>query len=73
VIARRHGLVRIGPTPDFFEGLLLGSGDMTCALPCVPMPWASTLAGTTFEVIERESALEVRTKPGLSYTLRTAQ
>jgi hypothetical protein len=28
VIARRHGLVRTEPTPDFFEGLLLGNGDI---------------------------------------------
>jgi alpha-L-fucosidase 2 len=27
-IARRHGLVRTQPTPDFFEGLLLGNGDI---------------------------------------------
>ncbi|MBS1856609.1 MAG: hypothetical protein JST11_14670 [Acidobacteria bacterium] len=28
VIARRHGLVRTLPTPDFFEGMLLGNGDI---------------------------------------------
>ncbi len=28
VIARRHGLVRTQPTPEFFEGLLLGNGDI---------------------------------------------
>lgn len=27
-IARRHNLVRTLPTPDFFEGLLLGNGDI---------------------------------------------
>jgi alpha-L-fucosidase 2 len=27
-IARRHNLVRTQPTPDFFEGLLLGNGDI---------------------------------------------
>ena len=27
-IARRHPLVRTEPTPDFFEGLLLGNGDI---------------------------------------------
>jgi hypothetical protein len=27
-IARRHPLVRTQPTPDFFEGLLLGNGDI---------------------------------------------
>ncbi|MBI4909024.1 MAG: hypothetical protein HY820_35715 [Acidobacteria bacterium] len=27
-IARRHGLVRTQPTPDFFEGMLLGNGDI---------------------------------------------
>ena len=28
IIARRHGLIRTEPTPDFFEGLLLGNGDI---------------------------------------------
>ena len=28
LIARRHSLVRTQPTPDFFEGLLLGNGDI---------------------------------------------
>lgn len=28
VIARRHNLVRTQPTPDFFEGMLLGNGDI---------------------------------------------
>lgn len=27
-IARRHNLVRTQPTPDFFEGMLLGNGDI---------------------------------------------
>jgi hypothetical protein len=27
-IARRHALVRTQPTPDFFEGMLLGNGDI---------------------------------------------
>src|ERR1039458_5275753 len=27
-IARRHPLIRTQPTPDFFEGLLLGNGDI---------------------------------------------
>jgi alpha-L-fucosidase 2 len=27
-IARRHSIVRTQPTPDFFEGLLLGNGDI---------------------------------------------
>jgi hypothetical protein len=27
-LARRHALVRTQPTPDFFEGLLLGNGDI---------------------------------------------
>ncbi|MBI4889188.1 MAG: hypothetical protein HY821_01100 [Acidobacteria bacterium] len=27
-IARRHNLVRLQPTPDFFEGILLGNGDI---------------------------------------------
>lgn len=32
-IARRHNLVRTQPTPDFFEGLLLGNGDIgVCAV-----------------------------------------
>src|SRR5574341_1569461 len=31
-IARRHALVRDRPTPDFFEGMLLGNGDIgVCA------------------------------------------
>ncbi len=28
LIARRHPIVRVGPTPDFFEGILLGNGDI---------------------------------------------
>lgn len=32
-IARRHNLVRTQPTPDFFEGILLGNGDIgVCAV-----------------------------------------
>lgn len=32
-IARRHNLVRTQPTPDFFEGILLGNGDINiCAV-----------------------------------------
>lgn len=32
-LARRHSLVRDQPTPDFFEGLLLGNGDIgVCAV-----------------------------------------
>ncbi|MEW5974384.1 MAG: glycoside hydrolase family 95-like protein [Acidobacteriota bacterium] len=27
-IARQHPLVRVGPTPNFFEGMLLGNGDV---------------------------------------------
>src|ERR1035441_9239551 len=27
-IARRHPLIRTQPTPEFFEGLLLGNGDI---------------------------------------------
>jgi hypothetical protein len=27
-IARRHGIVKTQPTPDFFEGMLLGNGDI---------------------------------------------
>jgi alpha-L-fucosidase 2 len=27
-VARRHPLIRTQPTPDFFEGLLLGNGDI---------------------------------------------
>ena len=31
--ARRHALVRTQPTPDFFEGLLMGNGDVgVCAV-----------------------------------------
>ena len=35
-IARRHGLVRTQPTPDFFEGLLLGNGDIGVCLTVRP-------------------------------------
>jgi alpha-L-fucosidase 2 len=35
-IAKRHPLVRTGPTPDFFEGLLLGNGDIGVCITIRP-------------------------------------
>src|SRR3974390_1317755 len=35
-IARRHPSVRTGPTPDFFEGLLLGNGDIGLCITVRP-------------------------------------
>ncbi len=35
-IARRHALIRTQPTPDFFEGLLLGNGDIGVCLTVRP-------------------------------------
>jgi len=35
-IARRHNLIRTQPTPDFFEGLLLGNGDIGVCITVRP-------------------------------------
>ena len=35
-IARRHPIVRTGPTPDFFEGMLLGNGDIGVCITVRP-------------------------------------
>lgn len=35
-IAARHGIVRTQPTPDFFEGLLLGNGDIGVCITVRP-------------------------------------
>ncbi len=35
-IARRHAMVRDLPTPDFFEGMLLGNGDLGLCITVRP-------------------------------------
>lgn len=47
LIARTHPMVRDQATPDFFEGFLLGNGDLGVCLTVRPDAWACIWARRT--------------------------